>query len=245
MARTAAALVIGNEILTGKVQDANTVALAQELRTLGIELRRVVVVPDEVDVIATEVNSLRATHDLLFTSGGVGPTHDDVTIPAVARAFGRRVVRFPDVERRLREFYGARCTEDHLHMADLIEGVELAFVPGGSEWPTLIMGNVFILPGVPELYRAKLVTVRGRLAGPERGFVVRSVYTRGDEGTIKPWIDEVVARFPDVMVGSYPKFQNPDHNVRITFDGRDATRVETAADAFTTLLPAALFIRRE
>src|SRR5690349_14283898 len=105
MPRTAAALVIGNEILSGKIKDANTFALASELRALGIELRRAVVVPDEVDVIAAELNALRAAHDLLFTSGGVGPTHDDVTIAAVARAFGRRVVRNPVVEGLLREFF--------------------------------------------------------------------------------------------------------------------------------------------
>ncbi|MEI8255476.1 MAG: molybdopterin-binding protein, partial [Deltaproteobacteria bacterium] len=100
--RTAAHLVIGNEILSGKIQDANTFALARELRSLGIELRRVTVIPDDVDLIAGEVNALRNTHDYLFTSGGVGPTHDDVTIEGIARALGRRVVRNPQVEQMLR-----------------------------------------------------------------------------------------------------------------------------------------------
>jgi molybdenum cofactor synthesis domain-containing protein len=102
MARTAAMLVIGNEILSGKVQDANTQALALTLRGLGIELRRVVTVPDEVALIAAELNALRAQFDYVFTSGGVGPTHDDVTIAAAARALGRQVVRNPALEALLR-----------------------------------------------------------------------------------------------------------------------------------------------
>ncbi len=104
MGRTAAALIIGNEILSGKVQDTNTGSLARELRALGVELKRVVVVPDEVPLIASELNALRLTHDMVFTSGGVGPTHDDVTVEGVARALGRRVVRHPEVEALLRDF---------------------------------------------------------------------------------------------------------------------------------------------
>ena len=159
MGRTAAHLVIGNEILSGKIQDANTYALAKELRSLGVELRRVVVVPDEIDTIAAEVNALRVTHDYLFTSGGVGPTHDDVTIIAIARALGRRVVRFAEVERLIREYYGSRCTDDHLRMADLVEGTELAVAAETGMWPTFVLGNIFVLPGVPEIYRMKLLTV--------------------------------------------------------------------------------------
>jgi molybdenum cofactor synthesis domain-containing protein len=245
--RTAAHLVIGNEILSGKIQDANTFALANELRALGVELRRVVVIPDEVELIAAEVNALRATHDFLFTSGGVGPTHDDVTIEAIARALGRRVVRFAEVERQIRDFYGERCTEGHVRMADLVEGTELATLAdaGPMAWPTFVLGNIFILPGVPEIYKMKLAVVRRRLADGGPGFTLRSVYTRGDEGTIKHWIDDVVAAFPDVMVGSYPRFRDDDHSVRITFDGRDGERVQAAAKTFASLLPPALLVRVE
>lgn len=243
--RTAAHLVIGNEILSGKIQDANTFALAETLRALGIELRRVVVVPDEIDLIAGEVNALRNEHDYLFTSGGVGPTHDDVTIAAVGRALGRRVVRFAEVEQMLRNFYGEKCTEGHLRMADLVEGTQLATSPETGSWPTFVLGNIFILPGVPEIYRMKLVTVRQLLAREGDLFVLKSVYTRGDEGTIKHWIDEVVVRFPDVMIGSYPRFRDSDHAVRVTFDGGDRVRVEEAARAFEQLLPASLHVRTE
>jgi molybdenum cofactor synthesis domain-containing protein len=244
MGRTAATLVIGNEILSGKVQDANTATLARELRALGVELRRVVVVPDEVALIAAELNALRLTHDLVFTSGGVGPTHDDVTVEAAARALGRRVVRSPEVEAHLRGYYGERCTEGHLRMADVVEGTEL--YPGEDpRWPTMVLGNVFILPGVPEVFRFKLEGLRPRLRGDDAPFVLRSVYTALDEGSIKASIDAVVARFPDVSVGSYPRWRDADHAVRVTFDGRDAARVAEAAEAFRASLPEGSVTRTE
>lgn len=244
MTRTAAALVIGNEILSGKIQDANTATLARELRALGVELRRVVVVPDEVALIAAEVNSLRLGHDLLFTSGGVGPTHDDVTVEAVARALGRRVVRDAKLESMLRAHYGARCTEGHLRMADIVEGTEL-WEGLDARWPTMVLGNVFILPGVPEIYRFKLEGLRPRLRGPDAPFVLRSVYTSLDEGAIKAHIDDVVTRFADVSVGSYPRWRDPEYAVRVTFDARDEARVREAADVFAALLPADAVVRRD
>lgn len=244
MARTAAALVIGNEILSGKVQDANTATLARELRSLGVELTRVVVIPDEVHLIAAEINALRHAYDLVFTSGGVGPTHDDVTVEGLARALGRRVVRSPAVESLLRAHYGERCTEGHLRMADVVEGTELY---GGADprWPTMVLGNIFVLPGVPEIYRYKLEGLRPRLVGADAPFVLRSVYTALDEGEIKHAIDAVVVRFGDVAVGSYPRWRDPEYAVRVTFDGRDGARVREAAEAFAALLPAGAVIRSE
>src|SRR5688500_17154016 len=110
MTRTAAALVIGNELLTGKVQEANVTFLGKQLFALGIVLRRGVICGDEEDVIASELDALRTTHDFVFTSGGVGPTHDDLTVPAVARAFGRPLVRDPRLEQMIGEHFGVRTT---------------------------------------------------------------------------------------------------------------------------------------
>lgn len=244
MGRTAAALVIGNEILSGKVQDANVVELARFLRALGVELRRVVVVADEVETIAAEVNALRQTHDLLFTSGGVGPTHDDVTVAGVARALGRPVVRSAAVEALLRGYYGSALRPGHLHMADIVEGTEL--YPGLSpEWPTMVLGNVFILPGIPEIFRFKLSGLTERLRGDDLPFSLRAVYCALEEAELRPSLDAVVARFPDIFVGSYPRWRDPEYAVRVTFDGRDATQVAAAADHFVSLLDPASVVRRE
>ncbi|MDO9020512.1 MAG: competence/damage-inducible protein A [Deltaproteobacteria bacterium] len=244
MNRTAAALVIGNELLSGKVHDANTHTLARALRPLGIELRRVVVIPDEVELIAAEVNSLRLAHDFVFTSGGVGPTHDDVTVEGIALGLGRRVVRSAAIEALLREHYGARLTDGHLHMADVVEGTEL--FPGASpSWPTMVLGNVFVLPGVPQIFAFKLEGLLPRLRGDEAPFVLRSVECAIDEGPLKPYLDAIVARFADVAVGSYPHWGDDAHRVRVTFDGRDPARVSGAHEAFVRELPAEWVVRSD
>jgi molybdenum cofactor synthesis domain-containing protein len=233
---TAAILVIGNEILSGKVEEANVAVLARELRRLGILLQRVVVVMDDVETIAREVKELSAAHDWLFTSGGVGPTHDDVTVEAVARAFGVPVVSSPEMEAMLRGHYGERTTDGHLRMALVPQGAALE-VSEQVTWPTMRLGNTWLLPGIPEVFRMKLPVVVARVGAGEAAFVTHAVYVKLDEGVLKPQLDAVVARFEDVSVGSYPKWLDPAYKTKITFDGRDEARVVAARDAFVALLP--------
>jgi len=235
-AKTAAVLLIGNELLTGKVQDENLYVLAKTLGQLGIRLRRVVTIPDEIDTIAAEVKSLSEKHTVVFTSGGVGPTHDDLTVEGVARAFGVAVVESGPMAAMLRAHYRERCNEAHLRMALIPEGAELT---SNSEvaWPTIVMRNVWLLPGIPEVFRMKLSHVRERLGGG-RPFVSRAVYTRLDEGELKPLLDAVVATHPDVEVGSYPKWSDPSYRTKLTFDGQEAEVVGHAVEAFLKMLPA-------
>lgn len=235
MARTAAALVIGNEILSGKVQEANIVVLAKLLRGLGVSLRRVVTVLDDIDTIAGEVAELAAAHDWLFTSGGVGPTHDDVTIEAVAKAFGVPVVTHATMDRMIREAYGASVTEGHLRMGLVPEGAELEST-AEIRWPAIRFRNVWLLPGIPEVFRMKMPLVAARV-GVQDAFVSLAVYTRMDEGDLKPLLDRVVAEYADVEVGSYPKWMDPAYKTKLTFDGQDGARVRAARDAFVALLP--------
>jgi molybdenum cofactor synthesis domain-containing protein len=233
---SAAALVVGNELLSGKVQDENVLALARTLRLLGVRLSRVVMVLDDVEVIAREVRELAAQHDILFTSGGVGPTHDDVTIEGVARAFGVPVVKNERMERMLRAHYRERCTDGHLRMALVPEGADLA-TSDAITWPAVIVRNVWLLPGVPEIFRVKLSLVRERFGGGIP-FVSRAVYTKMDEGDLKALLDRVVAAHPNVEVGSYPKWADPSYRTKLTFDGLDRDAVESAVRAFLELLPA-------
>jgi len=232
---TAAALVVGNELLSGKVRDENVFALAIALRELGITLDRVVMVLDDIDVIAREVRQLSETHDVVFTSGGVGPTHDDLTVEGVARAFGVPIVRNARMDAMLRAHYRERCTEGHLRMALVPEGSELA-TNDEVTWPAVIMRNVWLLPGVPEIFRMKLALLRERLVAGTP-FVSRSVYTNMDEGELKQLLDEVVHGHPGVEVGSYPKWSDPAYRTKLTFDGRDAAAVQAALQAFLKLLP--------
>jgi molybdenum cofactor synthesis domain-containing protein len=235
---TAAVLVIGDEILSGKVDEANVASLARALRSLGVLLRRVVIVMDDVDAIVREVEELSKTHDWLFTSGGVGPTHDDVTVEAVAKAFGVRVVSSPEMEAMLRAHYKERCTAGHLRMALIPEGAALE-VTAEVAWPTIRLGNTWLLPGIPEVFRMKLPVVVARLS-ERRGlsFVSHAAYVKMDEGELRPLLDRVVASFPDVSVGSYPKWQDPAYKTKLTFDGRDEARVLAARDTFVAALPS-------
>jgi molybdenum cofactor synthesis domain-containing protein len=236
-AKTAAALVIGNELLSGKVEEANVAVLARTLRALGVLLRRVVTILDDKAEISREVRELSKSHDWLFTSGGVGPTHDDVTIEAVADAFGVPVVISPPMEKMLRDHYGDRITEGHLRMALVPQGAQLEATEE-VRWPTVRIGNTWVMPGIPEVFRMKLPVVVARIGEGAPPYVSRAVYTRMDEGDLKPLLDDVVARFPDVDVGSYPKWLDPAYKTKLTFDGRDAVRVDAARDALLALLPA-------
>jgi molybdenum cofactor synthesis domain-containing protein len=235
VAHTAAALLIGNELLSGKIHEANLVELARVLRTLGVKLRRVVMVPDEIRVIADEVRALSQSHDVVFTSGGVGPTHDDITMDAVALAFDVKAVVHPEFEALLNRVYGDKMTEGHLRMALVPEGAELV-THEETRWPTVLMKNVWVLPGVPEAFRMKLAVVRARVRGATR-FVTREVLTKIDEPDLKPLLDRVVAAHPEVDVGSYPKWFDARYKTKITFDATDEQRVEAALAEFLSLLP--------
>jgi molybdopterin-biosynthesis enzyme MoeA-like protein len=136
----------------------------------------------------------------------------------------------------LRDYYGERCTPGHLQMALVPAGATLE-THDTVRWPTIRLFNTWLMPGVPEIFRMKLAVVVERLAGGV-GFLSRSVFTKMDEGDLKPLLDEVVAKFPDVIVGSYPKWQDPTYKTKLTFDGREAARVDAARDAFLALLPS-------
>jgi molybdenum cofactor synthesis domain-containing protein len=233
--RTAAMLVIGNELLTGKVCEANLVVLARSMRRLGVVLRRVVMVLDDIDTIAREVRELSKSHDLLFTSGGVGPTHDDVTVDAVAKAFDVAVIVSPEMKAMLEAHYGARLTEGHLRMALVPEGAVLEKTEE-IRWPTIRIQNTWVMPGVPEVFQMKMPVIEARV-GAGRAFVSHAVYTKMDEGDLKPLLDRVVLAFPEVDVGSYPKWSDPAYRTKLTFDGLDEEAVLRARDAFVASLP--------
>jgi molybdenum cofactor synthesis domain-containing protein len=235
VAHNASALLIGNELLSGKVHESNLLELARTLRAVGVSLRRVVMVPDEPELIGREVRDQSQTFDVVFTSGGVGPTHDDVTIESIAHAFGVGAKIDPTMERLLRNAYGDRTTDGHLRMALVPEGAVLATTPE-ILWPTVVFKNIWILPGVPEIFRMKLAVVRAWVQGPEK-FVSKAVFTKMDEADLKPLLDAIVSEHPDVDVGSYPKWFDATYKTKITFDSRSGERVEAAVERFLASLP--------
>jgi FAD synthetase len=236
---TAAIIVIGDEVLSGKVEEQNAHFLVRELRELGVALRRIEIIPDVEHEIATAVRAASATHDLVFTSGGIGPTHDDVTIAAVARAFGVGVVRDPALESLIMEMSGDRFHERDLRMADVPEGAQLLHGDGAhkSRWPVLAMRNVYVLPGIPATLQRKFGMVRERFRSAP--FISRRIYSQAREGAIADTLDRVSAAYPDIAVGSYPHPDASDHQVMVTLDGRDAASLESAcAEIVAGLGPA-------
>jgi len=225
MAKTAGIIVIGNEILSAKTVDENSVYLARELRNLGVEVRRIVVIPDEQDIIAEEVRGSSRAYDYVFTTGGVGPTHDDLTIAGIAQAFGVAPKRNAQLEAVLRGYYSAELVEPNLRMADVPEGAHLVGAPG-MWFPVVAMKNVYIFPGVPEILRRKFDRIKEMFR--EEPFHLREVYLRADEGQIASILHEVLARFPVLLLGSYPYFNNPYYSIKLTLESKDAGYLEAA-----------------
>jgi molybdenum cofactor synthesis domain-containing protein len=240
MPKTAAIVLIGNEILSGKIEDANAAYLCRELRALGVDVRRISVVPDEVPAIAAEVRSASAGHDVVFTSGGVGPTHDDVTIEGVARAMGVPVVRHPDLVAMLQAYYGEGLTEAHLKMAEVPEGARLVAADRGW-FPTIQMGNVWVLPGVPEIFRQKFQAIREQFR--DAPIHLRTVFVRIGEGQLAGYLNTLLAEYPALLLGSYPEFSNPEYRVKVTLESRDPAYLERALTSFLTRLPSGVVVR--
>jgi molybdenum cofactor synthesis domain-containing protein len=240
--RTAGLIVVGNEILSGKVVDTNAPFLARELRTLGVELRRIVTIPDELDEIAAVVAKFHRAYDVVFTSGGIGPTHDDVTIAGVARGLGRGVGRHPAIEGKLREFYGEHVNAARLKMAEVPDGAEL-IADGKLGFPTIKCENLYVLPGIPQLFEQKFLGIRERFTSTP--YVLRVVYTRAGEGAIAEHLDATLAAFPELQLGSYPKLGDTEYAVKLTLESKDGGYVERALAHLLALLPADSVIRTE
>lgn len=222
---TAGIVVIGDEILSGKFADENAAFLITELRALGVELRRICVIPDELDDIAATVPDFARRFDHVFTSGGVGPTHDDVTMAGISKGFGTTIAREPELERRIRAYYGDKLVDANLRLADVPGGAHLVW--GRDQiWPVVAYHNVYILPGVPTLFRRKFVDIRDQFR--TEPVTVARVYIDADEGAIAGDLDAVVAAFATVRIGSYPRFAEKDFRVMITFEGRAPADVAAA-----------------
>src|SRR5919106_1635892 len=234
MAKTAGIVIIGNEILSGKVQDANAAYLLRELRLLGVDVKKVSVIPDEVDTIAIEVATFSRQFNVVFTSGGVGPTHDDVTIEGIAKAFGHRVIRHPELEGLLRSRYGGDLNEARLKLTEVPEGAVLVREDG--LWlPAVTVENVYIFPGIPDLLRQKFDSLKERFR--EQPYFLRRVYVKESEGNIAAYLYDLLREFPDLMLGSYPDIHNSLYKVMLTLESKDEGYLRAALDRLITLLP--------
>lgn len=226
---TAAMVVIGDEILSGRTRDANAFHLAVELTKVGIDLREIRVIPDEPEAIASAINALRSAHTHVFTSGGIGPTHDDITADAVAAAFGVGIAIRKDALALLLAAYGqhgVEPNESQLRMARVPDGA--AIIENAlSGAPGFSVENVHVMAGVPSIFRAMLASLLPRLEqGTPR--VVREVRFDIGEGRIAGPLTALASDYPDLAMGSYPFAEEGVHGTNIVIKGHDVGRVSEA-----------------
>jgi molybdenum cofactor synthesis domain-containing protein len=232
---TACVLIIGNEILSGRTQDANLAFLAQGLNEVGIRLREARVIPDDPGVIVSTVNEVRNVFDYVFTTGGIGPTHDDITAQCLADAFGVPLIVHPEAKRLLETHYpSGHLNEARLRMAMVPEGAALLPNPI-SRAPGFQIGNVFVLPGVPSIMQGIFEQLKYRLVGGEK-VLSRSVSCHLAEGTLAKDLGALQELHPDIEIGSYPYFRRGDFGVTLVLRGTDRERLALATDELKTLI---------
>jgi molybdenum cofactor synthesis domain-containing protein len=236
---TAAVLIIGDEILSGRTQDTNLRDIAQHLAVFGVDLAEARTVPDEREEIIAALDALRARYDYVITTGGIGPTHDDITADAVAAAFGVELYEHPEIieliEARVRSRPGAVMNAAMRRMARVPVGGELVRNPVSGP-PGFTIGNVFVLAGVPSIMRGMLEDVGPRLRGG-RVTVSRTVRVEGSgESVIAAPLEAVAKAHPDLSLGSYPFFDGTVYGSNLVLRGRDADELgATVAELIAAL----------
>lgn len=224
---TAAILIIGNEILSGRTKDANVGYLAEQFTEIGIILSEVRMIPDDEGTIIKAINELRAQCAYVFTSGGIGPTHDDITSASIAKAFSVNLERNPEALAMLQSHYTPdELNESRLKMADIPAGASLIENPI-SKAPGFILENVHVLAGVPKILQAMFEQIRSQLTGGPK-MLSHTLSSLKTEGVIAADLKRLQAEFPDVDIGSYPYFKNGEFGVSIVLRSTDAEQLEAA-----------------
>lgn len=225
---SAAILVIGDEILSGRTKDTNIGTIADHLTAIGINLREVRVVPDEGAAIVDALNALRTRNDYVFTTGGIGPTHDDITADCIAKAFNVPIGIDPRAVAMMRKRYSEEeMTPARLRMTRIPAGAELIDNPV-SMAPGFFIGNVIVMAGVPKIMEAMLYDVTSKLRTGAKIISV-SIHVAAPEGIIAPPLTEAQAEFPDVKMGSYPYLADGKLGVYLVLRATDTARLDEAS----------------
>ncbi|MFW6093387.1 MAG: competence/damage-inducible protein A [Pseudomonadota bacterium] len=235
---TACVLVIGNEILSGRTQDVNLSHIARTLGGWGIQVSEARVIPDVLETIVAAVNESRARFDYVFTTGGIGPTHDDITADAIAAAFGVDLVVHPEIAERIqRREAPPDVMASRMRMARVPEGATLVENSTGGP-PGFRIENVFVMAGIPAVMQAMLAGLEGKLEG---GAVVRSrsVTAYLGESQIAGPLRDIQQRFPQVDLGSYPFFRDDRYGTVLVLRGTDTTALDAMLSEVETAIVAA------
>ena len=235
---TACVLVIGNEILSGRTQDVNLQHISLTLSSWGIQVREARVIPDVEEVIVTAVNEARRSYNYVFTTGGIGPTHDDITADCIATAFGVGLVVHPEIARLIeRRPAPPDIMESRMRMARVPEGAHLVENATGGP-PGFCIENVYVMAGIPRVMQAMLAGLEGKL---ERGAVVRShsVTAFLGESQIARALGEIQDRFPDIDLGSYPFFKENRYGTSLVMRGTDTSHLDAMLEEVKAAIVAA------
>jgi len=232
---TACLIIIGNEILSGRTKDANLAFVAERMNAWGIRLREARVIPDVEDTIVACVNECRAAFTYVFTTGGIGPTHDDITAGSVAKAFGVKLHRHPEALAIMqRQHKPEDLNEARLKMADVPEGSELIDNPVSGA-PGFQIGNVFVMAGVPMIMQAMLVGVQHRLTGGAP-MLSRAVRAFLPEGLVAEGLGAIQAKFAEIDIGSYPFYRKGKFGTSLVMRGVDDGELEQAVGEVAGLI---------
>nr|WP_298686968.1 molybdopterin-binding protein [uncultured Dongia sp.] len=232
---TGAVVVIGNEILSGRTKDLNVGYIASGLTAIGVRLAEARFIPDVEATIVTTVNELRAKFDYVFTTGGIGPTHDDITAASISKAFGVPLILHPVAEKLLRSHYGPdNITEARMRMAHTPEGATLIDNPV-SVAPGFQIGNVFVLAGVPRICQAMFDGLKGALVGGDR-VLSRTVSGYIGEGVIAKDLGALQDRYAALEIGSYPFFRQGKFGASFVIRGTDQVAIDAAAVELHTII---------
>jgi len=234
---TAAVLIIGNEILSGRTQDVNLNYIANELSVIGIDLNEARVVRDIESEIVKAVNELRLSHDYLFTTGGIGPTHDDITSTAIARAFDVELIQDAEITRRLEEHYKGRegkLNRARMRMAHIPKGASLIDNPISTA-PGFKMENVFVMAGFPSIMRSMFDFAKLQLIGG-KPLIIRTITGELSEGEIAEELFMLQDEFPEIEIGSYPHIRNEKLGVSVVAKGDDSTKLAELENKLINLI---------
>jgi len=237
-APTACVLIIGDEILSGRTQDANLKYFATRFAELGVRLKEARVIPDDPEVIVETLNAARARYSYVITTGGIGPTHDDITAACVARAFGRKIVRHPDVVARMTAYFGDRLNEARLKMAEIPDGPDVSLVESETTIaPGFRIENVFVLAGVPSIAHAMFEALAPQLKGGAP-MLSGNVGANVREGDIAAGLTAIQEKYPALAIGSYPSLRNGGFHTSIVVRGTDKSQIAAALEEVAGLMRA-------
>ncbi|MBF0540113.1 MAG: competence/damage-inducible protein A [Nitrospirae bacterium] len=225
MIKTCGIIIIGDEILSGKVRESNAYYITQNCRNYGIDVKRILIISDIIDEIGAAVKDFSQRFDYVFTSGGIGPTHDDVTIAGISSAFNVKPVINELLKDVITQKMGDRTTPEALKMAEIPEGAIL-ITDETLTFPLIQFKNIYIFPGVPDYMRMKFDVLKKTFSGPP--FILKKVFVNQFESEFASILNEVVSRHKQIKIGSYPTINNEEYRVMLTLESIDINELNAS-----------------